>query len=55
MTLTSGDIIKDAETNKVGIVIRETTLSFKKNKVIYECLVGGRNHFYWKNQIKKLS
>ncbi len=55
MTPSSGDIIKDVETNRIGIVLRETTLSFKKNKIIYECLINGQNHYYWKNQIEKLS
>ena len=55
MTLSVGDIIEDAETHKIGIVLSETTLSFKKNKVIYECLVNGQNHYYWQSQIKKLS
>jgi len=54
MTLQQGEIIKEILTNRVGIILGATSLSFKQNKVIYECLINGQRYYFWKNQIKKL-
>jgi hypothetical protein len=48
-----GDIVKIESIEKVGVILNRTILSYKKDKMIYECLVGNQIYFCWKNQLKK--